>query len=193
MANRNGITTETTEDATSISFTISELSSRAKDLLSELETFRQHLRSIRQEQDVEVAHFRGAVQAEVGMLDRLSKKLDDVNTGHVARSSNVPFLESVWDSAKRSEGPLKAVQKLVYYNSPSRSMSQAMRHVRIRSGNEAKNAKVTVVSIFVNTVLIHSLIVRVGRYFERWSDLDQVLFHHQQSFDLRSSEAWLAV
>lgn len=137
--------TEATEDATSITLTISELTDRAKTLLAELETFRQHLRKIRQEQDVELAHFRGAVQAEVGMLERLAKKVDDVNTGHVARSSNVPFLESVWDNAKKSQR-LKSVQKGLYFNSPNKSMSQAMRHVRIRSGNEAKNAKVTVVS-----------------------------------------------
>ncbi|CZT18842.1 uncharacterized protein RCC_04687 [Ramularia collo-cygni] len=131
------------EDATSIGLAIERLTNRAKTLLLELETFRNHLRRIRQEQDVELAHFRGAVQSEVGMLERLSKKLDDVNTGHVARSSNVPFLESVWDNAKKSH-KLKSVQKVLYFNSPSKSLSQAMRHVRIRSGNEAKNAKVTV-------------------------------------------------
>lgn len=83
------------------------------------------------------------------MLKRLTKKLGDVNTGHIARSSNVPFLESVWDGAKRSRR-LKSLQKGLYFNSPNKSMSQAMRHVRLRNDNgekkEAKNAKVTVVS-----------------------------------------------
>jgi chromosome segregation ATPase len=100
--NGNLAAEETSEDATSISLTISELTDRATTLLTELETFRQHLRSIREEQNVELAHFRGAVQAEVGMLERLTKKLEDVNVGHIARSSNVPFLESIWDGAKRS-------------------------------------------------------------------------------------------
>lgn len=134
--------------AKSISLIISGLTDRANTLLSELTNFRQHLRNIRSE-DVELAHFRGAVQAEIGMLERLTKKLDDANTGHVAKSSNVPFLESIWDGAKRSRR-LKALQKGLYFNSPSKSMSQAMRHVRLRSENgekkEAKNAKVTVVS-----------------------------------------------
>lgn len=148
MENGSHPAQDATEDSTSISLTISDLLDRAKTLLLELETFRQHLRRVRHP-DVEIAHFRGAVQAEVGMLERLTKKLDDVNTGHVARSSNVPFLESIWDGAKKSR-KLKALQKGLYFNSPNKSMSQAMRHVRIRhvrdEKKEVKNAKVTVVS-----------------------------------------------
>lgn len=82
-------TEDASGDAKSISLTIAELTGQAKTLLSELETLRQHLRRIREEQNVELAHFRGAIQSEVGMLERLSRKLDDVNTGHIARSSNV--------------------------------------------------------------------------------------------------------
>lgn len=137
------------EDGEAINLAISDLMRRAGALVSELETFRQHLRSIRQEQDVELAQFRGAVQAEVGMLQRLSKKLDDVNTGHVARSSNIPFLESIWNNAKKSRR-LKAVQKGLYFNSPNKPTTQSTRHGRMRSDKgerlKAKNAKVTVVS-----------------------------------------------
>lgn len=159
---------EDAEDLATISLAISDLTRRAETLISELETFRHHLRSIRQEQDVELAHFRGAVQAEVGMLQRLSKKLDDVNTGHVTRSSNVPFLESVWDNAKKSR-KLKSVQKGLYFNSPNKSMSQSMRHVRLRSGDrekrEPKNAKVTVVSFKSLIQVADSLISMAGHHF----------------------------
>ncbi|CAK3796754.1 Hypothetical predicted protein [Lecanosticta acicola] len=151
---------------------LKDLTDRAKTLLSELETFRAHLRTIRQEGQVEIASFRSTVQSELGMLERLSSKPDNASTSHIARSSNLPFLETVWNEAKKSKR-VAALQKRVYYNSPSKSLSQAMtmRHVTRQKPNKEgmKNAAVPVdaitdsgltwlkVSLVTNTRLLFDL------------------------------------
>ncbi|KAK4505111.1 hypothetical protein PRZ48_003074 [Zasmidium cellare] len=151
---------------------IQDLNSRALTLIEELETFRQHLRSIRQEGSVEVAHFRSTVQSEVGMLERLLKKPDNESTTHIARSSNLPFLETVWATAKKSK-KVTALQKRIYFNSKSKSLSQAMHHVglvsKVKNSSDRKNAAVTVdaitndgltwikVSLVTNTRLLFDL------------------------------------
>lgn len=160
---------EHTKSAMSV---IHDLNSRAQALLGELETFRQHLRHIRQEGSVEVAHFRSTLQSELGMLDRLLKKPENESTSHIARSSNLPFLETVWATAKKSN-KITALQKRIYFNSQSKSLSQAMHHVglvsKVKNASERKNAAVTVdaitddgltwikVSLVTNTRLLFDL------------------------------------
>ena len=100
---------------TSASPAIDNLITRAKDLQAELETFRSHLRTLRQETSVELSHFRGTVKSELQMLERLSQKPDDEAAKHIARSSNLPFLETVWGTAKKSD-QVVALQKRVYYD-----------------------------------------------------------------------------
>lgn len=155
---------------------LTDLVARAKVLLGELEIFREHLRNIRQEQHVEVAHFRSTVQSELNMLERLRNKPEDQSTksiSHVAKSSNLPFLEYTWGMAKRS-GELVALQKRIYYNSPMKSLSQAMHHVSLGinkrpsekgSRNSAVNVDTvtnggllwTKVSLVTNTRLLYDL------------------------------------
>lgn len=89
---------------------INDLIARSKTLLSELDVFRERLRSLRQEGTVEIKNFRGTVQSELNMLERLSLKPESQSTTHVARSSNLPFLEQVWGVAKSSTD-LLALQK----------------------------------------------------------------------------------
>ncbi|EME86238.1 uncharacterized protein MYCFIDRAFT_131394 [Pseudocercospora fijiensis CIRAD86] len=127
------------------------LAERSRVLLAELESFRHHLRTVRQEQHVEIAHFRGTVQSELSMLERLANKPESESTSHVARSSNVPFLEAVWSTAKKSEKVL-ALTKRIYFNSPSKSLSQAMHHVNLGPKKRpmakgSKDAAVTVDAI----------------------------------------------
>lgn len=69
-----------TEDS-SVQDLLSDLISRAKVLLVELEQFRQHLRAIRQESHVETAHFRGTIQSELSMLEKLQSKPTSDTTG----------------------------------------------------------------------------------------------------------------
>ncbi|KAM3423043.1 hypothetical protein BST61_g512 [Cercospora zeina] len=126
---------------------LANLISRAKTLLTELEQFRQHLRIIRQEQYIELAHFRGTIQSELNMLEKLHSKPETDSTTHVAKSSNLPFLETVWKTAKKSSH-VGALQKRVYYNSPSKSLSSAMHHINLGikrpSEKGSRNAAVTV-------------------------------------------------
>jgi len=129
---------------------LDDLISRAKALLSELEAFRHRLRSLRQEGNVELGHFRGTVQSELNMLERLSNKPESESTHHIARSSNLPFLETVWNAAKGSKD-VAALQKRVYTSSTVKSLSQGMRHLRINGsrskGKEAKENAVLVDAI----------------------------------------------
>lgn len=107
---------EVTEDAgPDISSIILDLTKRAQGLLSELETFKEHLRSIRLEAMIELAHFKGTVQSELGMLERLSQNTNNNSANHIVRSSNLPFLENVWANAKASKD-LTALQKRMYYD-----------------------------------------------------------------------------
>ncbi|KAK4963611.1 hypothetical protein LTR10_001240 [Elasticomyces elasticus] len=114
---------------------IDDLVTRAKVLLSELELFQERLRTLRKEAHVEVAHFRSSVQSEMAMLQRLSDKPDDDATKHVARSSNLPFLETVWNTAKACKDVV-SLQKRIYI-SPDKAVSQGMRHM-LAGGKSAR-------------------------------------------------------
>jgi len=92
-----------------------DLTTRAQGLLSDLETFKEHLRSVRLEAMIEMAHFRSTVQSELNMLERLSQNPDSNSANHIVRSSNLPFLETVWSNAKSSKD-LTALQKRMYYD-----------------------------------------------------------------------------
>ena len=126
------------ENTTNSSPVIDNLIAPAQAILSELEALRDRLRTLRQEGTVEIAHFRSTVQSELGMLEKLSLKPEGESTNHVARSSNLPFLETVWSSAKKSKG-LVALLKRVYVDSGSKAASQGMR--RIDQGNSTKEKK----------------------------------------------------
>ncbi|KAF2723661.1 hypothetical protein K431DRAFT_282757 [Polychaeton citri CBS 116435] len=93
---------------------VSELLIRARNLLSELEEFRIHLKNVRLEHSIELSHFRGTVRSELQMLERLSQKPSGEPRDHVARSSNLPFLETVWANCKTSKDVV-ALQKRVFY------------------------------------------------------------------------------
>ncbi|KAK0251806.1 hypothetical protein LTR48_001067 [Friedmanniomyces endolithicus] len=107
---------------------IDDLIQRAKTLLSELELLYERLRTLRRESHVELAHFRSTIQSELSMLQRLSDKPDDDATKHVARSSNLPFLETIWSTAKASKDVV-SLQKRIYTAPGVKSASQGMRYV----------------------------------------------------------------
>lgn len=129
-------TEEPTKDGTSTPVALNDLITRAKSLLSELEAFRDRLRHLRHEGNVELGHFRGTLQSELNMLQRLNSKPDDEQTKHVARSSNLPFLDRVWNTVKKSRDVV-ALQKRIYLSSSVKLLSQGMRHVDL-NGTLAK-------------------------------------------------------
>ena len=116
---------------------IDDLIARTKTLLLELEAFRNRLRALRLEGTVEIAHFRSTIQSELEMLQKLSLKPESDATNHVARSSNLPFLETVWSTAKKSKD-LVSLQKRMYVDSGTKALSQGMRHLQL-SGRREKS------------------------------------------------------
>ena len=163
---------ESNDEPLALKSLLSDLTHRAETLLSELEEFRQHLRSIKQEQHVEVAHYRNTVRSELEMLQRLSAKESNQSAGHIARSSNLPFLETVWNVAKRST-TLMALQKRVFFNGGSESLSKGVQGINLESKRSRrpcwKSSAVTVdavtdggltwtkVSLVTNTRLLFDL------------------------------------
>jgi hypothetical protein len=121
--------------------TASDLLQRCQTLLNELETFKEYLKSRKQDHQVEIAHFRNTVKSELRTLQRLTSAQtpsqpstkggpsdsDDedadadaeeepqttTTTQHTVNSSNLPFLESVWGVVKNNTG-LQAMQKRFY-------------------------------------------------------------------------------
>jgi len=124
--------------------TAADLLQRCQTLLSELETFKEYLKSRKQDHQVEIAHFRNTVKSELRTLQRLtsaqeasaqppttSKPTGSVSededgdagqdadekqqtTQHTVNSSNLPFLENVWGVVKNNTG-LQAMQKRFYW------------------------------------------------------------------------------
>lgn len=117
---------------------LADLTSRAQGLLAELETFKEHLRSIRLEATIEMAHFRGTVQSELNMLERLMQNPDSNSASHIVRSSNLPFLETVWSSAKASKD-LTALQKRMYYDPTGPDADASANKKAVRNGKQGVN------------------------------------------------------
>ncbi|KAI5236613.1 hypothetical protein E4T42_09409 [Aureobasidium subglaciale] len=94
--------------------TASDLLTRCQLLLDELETFKEYLKTRKQDSSVEIAHFRNTVKSEHRTLSRLADNEDVEATQHTVNSSNLPFLEQVWGVVKGQSG-LQAMQKRFYW------------------------------------------------------------------------------
>jgi len=143
---------EVSDDAgPELSSILLDLTSRAQRLLSELETFKEHLRSVRLEAMIELAHFRGTVQSELNMLERLSQNPNSNSATHIVRSSNLPFLETVWSNAKSSKG-LTALQKRMYYD-PLGPASEGTPKKAVQNGRQrGKQRRLKAASTVVDVV-----------------------------------------
>ncbi|GAB7354200.1 hypothetical protein MBLNU459_g4749t1 [Dothideomycetes sp. NU459] len=98
--------------------TLDQLLERCTTLISELEDFKQYLKGRRQEHTVEIAHFRNTVKSELRTLQRLCDVDHDQTrqvSQHTVNSSNLPFLESVWNTVKDTTG-LQALQKRFFWH-----------------------------------------------------------------------------
>lgn len=126
-------------DTTHITELLDDLKNRTQTILQELEVFKQHLKTIRQESTVETAHYHGTVRSELAMLERLCQKQPEQNSYHIAKSSNLPFLEKVWTTVKLSRR-LVALQKRIHYPSGSKSSKPASKPIsrrrRLRRGSD---------------------------------------------------------
>ncbi|KAK5167606.1 uncharacterized protein LTR77_007305 [Saxophila tyrrhenica] len=105
----------TADDTPGSSPLVNDLVIRANAVLSELEAFRERLKQLRMEGTVETAHFKNTIKSELGMLDKLADKPESDATNHIARSSNLPFLEACWTTAKRSKD-VTALLKRLFFN-----------------------------------------------------------------------------
>ena len=78
-----------------------ELIQRTRHLLREVETFKAHLKSKRKLNCVEYRHFETDVRKDLSYLESLcaTKGQDDASR-HAIKSSNLPFMQAVWDAAK---------------------------------------------------------------------------------------------
>ena len=92
-----------------------DLQTRAENLLAEFRSYQAHLKSRKKQQEVDVRTFKRGIESEVKTLQKLTPDfaqtadyaLDgaegEVEGGpqlHALRSSNLPFYEAVWESAR---------------------------------------------------------------------------------------------
>jgi len=99
------------------------LLSRCKQLQAELSDFSDFLTSQNKAKDVDIRPFFSSVSSELRSLERSKQRVDqggDLETiGHTLRSSNLPFYEAVWSTAKASRG-LVTFSKRFYWDNPER-------------------------------------------------------------------------
>lgn len=100
------------------------LLSRARLLLEELASFRSYLKSQKREGTVDIRQFHSSVQSETRILERIANEIPEggpvsiEHTGegeikrlHMLRSSNLPFYEVVWATARKCEGVTALAKK----------------------------------------------------------------------------------
>jgi len=78
-----------------------DLIQRTRHLLGEIETFKAHLKTKRKLNRVEYRHFENDVKKDLKYLETLceTKRYDEASR-HAIKSSNLPFMQAVWDAAK---------------------------------------------------------------------------------------------
>lgn len=109
---------------------LASLQTRANTLLDTLRAYQTYLRDHDKQRDVEIRAFRRGVESEVKSLDTITKRHtnqaeqrspdeddDEEAEGkrlHVLRSSNLPFYEAVWRTARRCKG-IVSLGKRMYW------------------------------------------------------------------------------
>lgn len=127
--------------------TIRDLENRCQILLTELETFRAHLRTLNRENTIETGTIRHTLQSELKSLRKASSSLasgaadedncPDERTAHLLRSSNLPFLEAVWNTAKRSQA-VTGFSKRMYWE-PDTRKAQPSTNGQSLNGDDQEN------------------------------------------------------
>lgn len=103
--------------------TIEDLQKRCQALLSDLEQFRSHLKSIRRENSIEIRPFDNNIKADLKALQKLDPSHERIV--HLLRSTNVPFFEAVWEAARRSQGVIAFVKRF-YWEDKEKGVKRAV-------------------------------------------------------------------
>ncbi|KAK3063413.1 hypothetical protein LTS18_000565, partial [Coniosporium uncinatum] len=85
---------------------LNDLVERCKHLLRELDTFAAYLEEKRAAHRVETRPFRNSIQQELKALEKRRRKANASaeSLQHVVSSTNIPYFETVWTTAKRTSG-----------------------------------------------------------------------------------------
>ena len=112
---------------------LENLLNRASRLLSDLTTFEETLSHHPKGNEVEIRKFRATIETERRALERSKTKLlaqetpnnypgaenadaeDELKRAHALRSSNLPFYEAVWHTARQCRG-IRTLGKRVYFS-----------------------------------------------------------------------------
>jgi Protein of unknown function (DUF1308) len=173
------------------------LQKRATTLLTEFRSYQIFLRSKDHARDVESRIFRRGVEAEFKSLGNITTNSDvtqetSVGLGggdeehkveskrlHMLRSSNLPFYEAIWSTAKHCRG-IRALGKRVYWNDgdllsqQSRKINEKNSHILKPRQNHRKSALVDIIAddgskwIKVSIVSAKRLIFEMAK--EGWED-----------------------
>ena len=117
-------------DADDSASLLNALLRRADTILNEFKAYQHYLQQVQKSREVEARIFRRGVESEFKSLNTLMKNIassqknqdtipeDGVQQArrlHTLRSSNLPFYEAIWDTAKLSRG-IRALGKRVYWS-----------------------------------------------------------------------------
>ncbi|KAH8801675.1 hypothetical protein F5884DRAFT_523793 [Xylogone sp. PMI_703] len=95
---------------------VSDLQQRCKTILEELEQFEILMNKKKKDSPVELRRFRGGLLSELKSLQKLSDADPQAEkTLHTLRSSNFPFYDAVWSTAKNCSGVI-AFKKRFYWS-----------------------------------------------------------------------------
>ncbi|KAL9013945.1 MAG: hypothetical protein Q9173_001382 [Seirophora scorigena] len=147
-----------------------DLVMRCQELLDELDAFQKYLIECKREHSVELKPFRHSISAELKFLEKLrSANPDSEQTVHTLRSSNLPFHEAVWDTAKASTGLVAFTKRFYWDTPPSRNSKRSQ-------GSKGRCALVDVVAqdgqqwIKVSTVTESRLLFELAK--AGWEGVD---------------------
>ena len=134
---------------------LNTLFQRADVLLNEFKAYQAYLQQVQKSREVEARIFRRGVESEFKSLVTLTNNVANAHKDearisedeqqkpkrlHVLRSSNLPFYEAIWETAKTSQG-VTALGKRMYSKAPG-----------IPSRNAAQNDRATNKSALVDLV-----------------------------------------
>lgn len=104
-----------------------DLLTRADLLLTDLTAFQSYLQSRKQESAVDIRQFRSRVRSEIHSLERMActnskegTSLGDGTIGreiksfHALQSSNLPFYEAIWTTARKCNGVIALGKRIRY-------------------------------------------------------------------------------
>jgi hypothetical protein len=139
---------------------LASLQQRANTLLSEFRAFQTHLQACGLSKSVETRVFRRGVEAEVKSLETFAKKQSATSSGgegteedeireakqsHSLRSSNLPFYEAVWTSAKQCRG-VRALGRRLYWEKDGMSQGRVSEPPRKQDRKHMNSALVDIVA-----------------------------------------------